>query len=179
MKGTANHMAPFHKPVHLRDLSDPPSNWRVMLSHPHSDGFRHAAEVKYLALKARGTWEIIDKTRYEVIQLVPLKWIFIYKFDENGFFNKYKARLVMKKDLQKMNIQDVYAVTLTFKIFRFFMIFVAAFDLKIRQLNAINAFLNAKNDESIYCFLSDDYRKPEKIMKMLRILYDQQKSSLL
>lgn len=78
-----------------------------------------------------------------------------------------------------MNIQNVYAATLIFKVFRFFMIFVVAFDLKTRQLNAVNAFLNAKNDKSMYCFLSDDYKKSEKIMKMFRIFYDQRKSLLL
>lgn len=122
---------------------------------------------------------MIDKNDDQMIQPVPLKWIFIYKFNENGYFSKYKTRLVIKKDFQKMNIQDVYAVTLIFKVFRFLMIFVVAFDLKTRQLNAVNAFLNAKNDDSMYCFLSDDYKKLDKIMKMLRALYDQRKSPLL
>ena len=78
-----------------------------------------------------------------------------------------------------MDIQDVYAATLTFKVFRSLMTLVAVFDLKTRQLNAVNAFLNAKNDESIYCFLSDGYRRSEKIMKILRAFYDQRKSLLL
>ena len=85
----------------------------------------------------------------------------------------------MKKDLQEMNTQNVYAVILAFKVFRSLMAFVAAFELKTRQLNAVNAFLNAPNDEKIYCFLPDDYKQPEKIMKMLRALYDQRKSPLL
>ena len=85
----------------------------------------------------------------------------------------------MKGNLQKMNIQNVYATILAFKIFRFLMTFVTAFGLEIRQLNAINVFLNASNDKKIYCFLSDDYRQSRKIMKMFRILYNQRKSSLL
>lgn len=110
---------------------------------------------------------------------MPLKWVFTYKFNKNGYFNKYKARLVMKKDFRKMNTQDVYAATLAFKVFQSLMAFVAAFDLKTQQLNAVNAFLNAKNDEPIYCFLPDGYKKSEKIMKMLWALYDQRKSPLL
>ena len=85
----------------------------------------------------------------------------------------------MKRNLQEMNIQNVYAVILTFKIFRSLMTFVAAFELEIRQLNVVNAFLNASNDEKIYCFLPDDYRQSEKIMKMFRVLYDQRKFPLL
>ena len=85
----------------------------------------------------------------------------------------------MRGDFQKMDIQNVYAIILAFKIFRFLMAFVATFGLETRQLNAVNVFLNASNDEKIYCFLPDDYRQSEKIMKMLRVLYDQRKFSLL
>ena len=85
----------------------------------------------------------------------------------------------MKRNFQKMNTQNVYAAILTFKVFRSLMTFVTAFGLETRQLNAVNVFLNAPNDEEIYCFLPDDYRQSGKIMKMLRVLYDQRKSPLL
>ena len=54
-----------------------------------------------------------------------------------------------------------------------------AFDFRIHQLNAVNVFFNAQNDDSIYCFFSDNYKKSEKIMKIMRVLYDQRKFSLL
>ena len=108
-----------------------------------------------------------------------MKWVFIYKIDADGFFIKFKTRFVVRGDLQEMDTQDVYAVILAFKVFRSLMTFVAAFGLETRQLNAINVFLNAPNDEKIYCFLPDDYRQPKKIMKVLRALYDQRKSPLL
>jgi hypothetical protein len=75
--------------------------------------------------------------------------------------------------------QDVYAVTLVSKVFRVLMTLVAAFNLKTRQLNAINAFLNAHNDELIYCQMPDDYRLDEKVIKVIRALYEQRKSPLL
>jgi hypothetical protein len=59
------------------------------------------------------------------------------------------------------------------------MTLVAAFDLKTRQLNGINAFLNAHNDKLIYCQMFDDYRLDEKIIKVIRAFYEQRKSSLL
>ena len=73
----------------------------------------------------------------------------------------------------------VYAATLAFKVFRSLMALVAVFGLETRQLDAVNAFLNAKNDEPVYCFLPDGYKRPGKIMKVLRALYDQRKSPLL
>jgi hypothetical protein len=75
--------------------------------------------------------------------------------------------------------QNVYAITLTSKVFRILMTLIAAFNLKTRQLNAINVFLNAHNDEPIYCQMPDDYRLDEKVIKIIRALYEQRKSPLL
>jgi hypothetical protein len=75
--------------------------------------------------------------------------------------------------------QNVYAITLVSKVFRILIALVAAFNLKTRQLNAINVFLNAHNDELIYCQMFDDYRLDEKVIKIIRALYEQRKSFLL
>jgi hypothetical protein len=100
--------------------------------------------------------------------------------NSNDFLFKYKARIVIRDDLQKVNnVQNVYAATLASKIFRIMMTLIADFHLKIRQLNAVNVFLNVFNDEKIYCHISNEYKNFKKILKLLRTLYDQRKSSLL
>ncbi len=81
--------------------------------------------------------------------------------------------------MQDADSQDVYAATLTSKIFRILMTLVIAFHLKTRQLDVVNAFLNAHNDESVYCQMSDDYRLQSKCYRVIKVLYDQRKSSLL
>jgi hypothetical protein len=87
---------------------------------------------------------------------------------------------VIRDDLQKVdNAQNVYAATLASKIFRMMMTLVADFHLKIRQLDAVNVFLNVFNDEKIYCHMSNEYKNLKKILKLFRALYDQRKSLLL
>jgi hypothetical protein len=87
---------------------------------------------------------------------------------------------VIRDDLQKVdNAQNVYAATLASKIFRMMMTLIADFHLKIKQLDAVNVFLNVFNDEKIYCHLSNEYKQLKKILKLLRALYEQRKSSLL
>ena len=164
---------------YFSSLSDPFFNWRIMLKHFHVNEFLETAKIEYSILKIRKTWIIIDKSDSQMINFVSLKWIFTYKINEDDYFSKYKTRLVVRSDFQKFDIQNVYAVTLTIKIFRFLMTLMIAFDFKIHQLNAVNAFFNAQNDNSIYCFFSDDYKKSEKIMKIMRVLYGQRESSLL
>jgi hypothetical protein len=111
--------------------------------------------------------------------IISLKWVFTYKINSDDYLTKYKARIVIRDDLQAYDPQDVYATTLAVKIFRVLMILVTAYDLKTRQLDAINAFLNAHNDEFIYCQMSDDYRLDDKILRIIRALYKQRKSLLL
>ncbi len=149
-----------------------------MLRHSHAERFRKAAQIEYDAIENRGIWQIVDRLD-ENQQIISLKWVFTYKTDLNSYLIKYKARIVIRDDLQMIDSQNVYAITLISKVFRILMTLVAAFDLKTRQLNAINAFLNAHNDEFIYCQMSDDYRLDEKVIKIIRALYEQRKSLLL
>ena len=109
---------------------------------------------------------------------MPLNWVFIYKTDSDGYFAKFKVRLVVRGDLQQDNAQDVYAATVAFKVFRALMALVAAFGLKTRQLDDINAFLNAHNDEPIYCFLPDGFKLRKQVLKVKKALYGQRKSPL-
>ncbi len=105
--------------------------------------------------------------------------MFTYKNDSDNYLIKYKARIMIRNDLQNADLQDVYAATLASKIFRVLMTLVTDYSLKTRQLNAVNAFLNAYNDELVYCQMSDEYRLSDKCYRVIRALYDQRKSSLL
>jgi hypothetical protein len=134
--------------------------------------------MKYDVIETKRTWKIVDKR--DDYKLILLKWVFIYKFDSNDLLFKYKTRIVIRDDLQKVNnAQNVYAATLASNIFRIMMTFVVDFHFKIRHLNVVNVFLNVFNDEKIYCHMSNEYKQFKKILKLLRALYDQRKSFLL
>jgi hypothetical protein len=134
--------------------------------------------MKYDVIEIKKIWKIVDKKND--YKLISLKWVFTYKSDSNNFLSKYKARIMIRDDLQKVNnAQNVYAATLASKIFRMMMILVADFHLKIKQLNAVNVFLNVFNDEKIYCHMSNEYKQFKKILKLLRALYNSRKSFLL
>ncbi len=163
---------------HISNLSKSSLHWRIMLRHSHAEKFLKVAQMKYNVIETKKTWKIVNKR--DDYKLISLKWIFIYKFDSNDFLFKYKVRIVIRDDLQKViNVQNVYAATFASKIFRIMMTFIADFHLKIRQLNVVNVFLNDFNDEKIYCHMSNEYKQLKKILKLLRALYDQRKSFLL
>ncbi len=141
------------------------------MRHSHAEEFLKAAQMKYDVIEMKRTWKIVDK--WNDYKSISLKWVFTYKSDSNDFLFKYKIRIVMRDDLQKVNnAQNVYAATFASKIFRIMMTFIADFHLKIRQWNAVNVFLNVFNDEKIYCHMSNEYKQFKKILKLYRALYD-------
>ncbi len=116
---------------HISNLSKSSLHWRIMLRHSHIEEFWKTAQMKYDVIKTKKTWKIIDKR--DDYKLISLKWIFIYKSDSNDFLFKYKARIVIRDDLQKVNnAQNVYVATFALKIFRIMMTFVVDFHFKIK-----------------------------------------------
>ncbi len=113
--------------------------------------------MKYDVIKMKKTWKIVDK--WNDYKLILLKWVLIYNFNSNDFFFKYKARIVIRDDLQKVNnARNVYVVTFVSKIFRMMMILVVNFHFKIKKLNVVNVFLNIFNNEKIYYDMSNEYK---------------------
>jgi hypothetical protein len=116
---------------HINNLLKSLLHWRIMLRHSHAEEFLKAAQMKYDVIETRRIWKIVDKRND--YKSISLKWIFTYKSDFDDFFFKYKTRILIRDDLQKVNnTQNVYAATLASKIFRMMMTFVVDFHLKIK-----------------------------------------------
>ena len=82
-------------------------------------------------------------------------FIFKYKFNEDDFLTKYKARLIVRSDQQTIQ-SDIYAAILAARIFRVLMTIVAAFELETRQFDVVNIFVNNFINETIYCRTLDE-----------------------
>ena len=110
---------------------------------------------------------------------ISLTWVFKYKFDDQKYLIKYKARLCVKKNLQHTK-QNTIAVILKIRIFKTLMTIVAAFDFEIKQYDVINAFINSEIDESTYCYSFDDWIEFKNILLLLlRTFYDLKQFSAL
>ena len=132
--------------------------------------------VELKALKSKNTWFEISINRN--IASIFIIWAYKYKFDDQDYLIKYKIRLCVRENLQKTNV-DTYAVTLIVRIFRTLMIIINAFDLKTRQYDAVNVFVNNEIDESIYFRLSTDWNENQILFFLHRIFYDFKQFSVL
>ena len=150
-----------------------------MLRHSHASGFQTAINTEISSLQEKGTWEEIPINRASSSNVIPTMWVFKYKFDENGYLMKFKARLCVRDDLQHTK-QNIYAVTLAVRLFRTFMIIVAAYDLNTRQYDAVNAFVNSLIDKTIYCKIFEGWPDNFDVFLLLhRVFYDLKQSSAL
>jgi hypothetical protein len=101
--------------LHTDKLPREPKTWKEMLRHPMKDGFMDAARLEYQTLMKKGTMRRVEKT--SKIKTIPLKWVFNYKFDTDGYLLKFKARICVRGDLQESTFEDTRAATLAARTF--------------------------------------------------------------
>jgi hypothetical protein len=180
LAGTTEMRTEMRKRVHRTELPDAPRVWKDLTTHAHANGFRCAAQKELDELNRRNTWKIIDRWSINpTIKPLPLKWVFTYKFDKDGYLDRYKARICVRGDLQPPTAKDKYAATLAARIFRALIAIMARFGLKAVQLDAVNAFINARLDETVYCYPPDGFEMPGKLYWLLLALYGLPRSPLM
>ena len=127
------------------------------MAHEFAAEWRAATQTEIRGIQARGTAKEVPDT--PDITKIPMKWVFLYKFDAHGFLTKFKARLCVRGDRQPCNDLDTYAATLAGTTFWVLMAIYARFDLETRQFDAVNTFTNSTLDETVYCHMSKGFRR--------------------
>jgi hypothetical protein len=164
---------------HRDTLPAPPKSWKQMLKHRYSTEFKKAADKEFYGLRNKGTFEFVPKSQFDQDNTpLPLMWVFTYKFDQDGYLLKHKARLVARGDLQ-YTAEDTYAATLAAQTFRAVMAIVAAFDLETRQYDAVNAFANATLPTPIACQCAEGYERTDSVLWVRRAIYGLKTSPIL
>ena len=113
----------------------------------------------------------IKAQRCPQYQVLPLKWVFTYKTDQDGFISRYKARLCVRGDLQAPRKEDTRATTLAARTLRTMLAITAAFDLETMQMDAVNAFLNSKLTNPIYVNYPQGYGQKGHVLRLHQALY--------
>ena len=95
-----------------------------------------------------------------------------YKFDKHGYLIKVKARLVALGNQQRKNLDEsTYAATLAGRSFRTMMVIAARFNLDLLQFDAVNAFVNADLDETVYMRMPHGNQKSGTTYRLRKALY--------
>jgi hypothetical protein len=150
-----------------------------MLRHDHRAGFLAAVELEYGNLQEQGAFVAVPEAEASEF-VIPTRWVFSYKFDEEGYLLKYKARLVVRGDLQPKQDEETYTATLAARVFRFLIALAAYFNLEAKQFDTINTFTNARIKKPVWVrFPPGKQQLPGYVLLLLRALYSLRVSPLL
>ena len=158
---------------HRNRLPPEPKYYGQLRKHPLGGQFQDAARAEMKKVLEKGTWRVIDRAKSRG-KILPLKWVFLYKFDESGHLVKCKARICVRGDLQDAHLESTYAATLAAKAFRIAMAIAAKFDLEVDQLDVVNAYLNSKmspDQQPVFVELPDGFKQAGKVAQLDRPLY--------
>ncbi len=161
---------------HRSELPEPPETFAQALRHPLKDEFLQATRIEIGKLEAREVFTLDKAENAGNAQILPLRWVFTYKFDEGGYLEKAKARICVRGDLERDMASNNYAATASAKTFRAVMAFVAAFNMDTDQKDAVNAFLNAILHQPVYTKTPDGFRVKGKVWRVTKALYGLRKA---
>jgi hypothetical protein len=146
----------------------------------HKQGFIAAMQREISDVKRKDTYKTITWKEFNARdnEVLPLLWVFKYKFDSGGYLIKYKARICVRGDLQT-TAADTCAATLAIRIFRALMSIAAYFNMEVRQYDAVDACTNARPATPVYCHSPEGFSDSDHLWELYRALYGLKTSPLL
>ena len=153
-------------------------NFREAMEGEHREEFKKAMEKEIRELEGHGTWRgIVRSSVPQNAEIVPLTWAFRIKRRPNGDFDKFKARLVVRGDLQH-DERETFAPVVKWSTIRTVLAFALKMKLKTRQIDFDNAFVQAELDEKDSIFVTlpkgvnhATHCNKDVVLKLLKSLY--------
>jgi len=119
-------------------------------------------------------WDVVERSSLPPgANVIPVKWVFKIKTDENGKITKFKARITPKGFKQRHGVDffEVFANTGKYKSLRAMLSLAARRDMELRQLDVPQAFTQAKLDEVVYMEMPEGFGVPGMVCRLKKSLY--------
>lgn len=169
---TLSAFATSNKRRHRSELPPPPDHWGHLFKHIDRIGFKLAAAEEINQLETKKTFDVVDTSSLPPNQeVIPLRWVFTYKFDPAGYLTRFKARICVRGDLQMDPGDDLYAATGTYRTLRILIALIAAFGLLCHSADVSNAFTNADLIKMVHVECPQGFKQLGKVWKLNKALY--------
>lgn len=151
-----------------------PSTYREAMASKEREKWLVAMKSEYDGCVAQGTWTLVKRSSLPPgTNVIPVKWVFKIKTDENGMVAKYKARITPKGFKQKHGVDyfEVFANTGKYKTLRLMLSIAARADMELRQLDVPQAFIQAPLEENVYMEMPEGFEIEGMVCLLKRSLY--------
>ena len=125
------------------------------------------------------SWDTVNNQEAKGHRVLECQWVFKYKTDKHGRLQKCKARLVVCGNQQKHHDLPTRAPTLAITSLRVLLAVATKLDLETLQLDAVNAFVHANLDETVFMRMPPGYGENGKVLRLNKALYGLRQSPLL
>lgn len=151
-----------------------PQTFQAAMASKASREWRAATDREFSGCLEQQVWELVERSSLPShVNIIPVKWVFKIKTDENGAIVKYKARITPKGFKQKHGVDffEVFANTGKYKSLRVMLSIAARRDMELRQLDVPQAFTQAELDEIVYMEMPEGYTVPGMVCLLRKSLY--------
>ena len=145
-----------------------PSTFKEAISGIHAEDWKLAMDEEMTAQLANDTWELLQPPAGT--RLLPCRWVYKVKQNEDGSVERFKARLVAKGFQQREGIDygELFAPTSRNSSLRALLALAATRKLVLHQLDVSTAFLNGELKEDLWMEQPPGYVGDEKLACKLR-----------
>ena len=128
-----------------------PVSWRAAMQSPNRGFWLNAAFEEIRQIVRMGTFELTPDLPLGR-RALPSKWVWKTKRLIDGSIERFKARWVVRGDLQKKGIDynETFAPVANLVTLRLLFALVAFHDLELDQLDVVSAFLNGSIDTAVF-----------------------------
>jgi hypothetical protein len=151
-----------------------PSSYQEAMASPDAKKWRAAAQAEFDGCVAQDTWELVPRASLPSgTNIIPVKWVFKIKTDENGVVTKHKARITPKGFKQRHGIDyfEVFANTGKYKTLRVALSIAARRNLELRQFDVPQAFTQAVLKENVYMEMPEGFEVDGMVCHLKKSLY--------
>ena len=151
-----------------------PSSYREAMASPDREKWRAAAQAEFDGCVAQQTWALVKRSSLPSnTNIIPVKWVFKIKTDENGVVTKYKARITPKGFRQRHGVDyfEVFANTGKYKTLRVALSIAARRNMELRQLDVPQAFTQADLQEDVYMEMPEGFQVEGMVCHLKKSLY--------
>ena len=127
-----------------------PDSYDEAINSVDCNEWQAAMQAEMESIVSVGTFELVPPPRDR--KPIGYKWVYRIKRTSSGKISRYKARLVAQGFAQKpgINFTKMFAPVAKTNSIRLLLVFAAANNFEIHQVDVKSAFLNGKLEESIY-----------------------------
>jgi hypothetical protein len=151
-----------------------PQTYRAALDSAQAGEWLSAMKKEFDGCLEQQVWTLVPRDSLPAgANVIPVKWVFKIKTDENGKITKFKARITPKGFKQRYGIDffEVFANTGKYKSLRAMLSIAARRDMELQQLDVPQAFTQAGLKEVVYMEMPQGFEVPGMVCLLHKSLY--------